>query len=192
VVKEILKYLRQKKKYSQDEVSKILNITRQSYIKYESGEVEPSVESVRKLSALYKVPYSTLIDNDVPLPEKKSAKYEFANHKPLVIASPKTFYNTTIVCTEDFSRALPVEGEIYSHFKREFSDTITNPNIYLYKIITIAENTETNEMMCVYQALYSPFKTFVRPLEMFMSEVDVEKYSECKQKYRFEKVTDFN
>ena len=57
-----------------------------------------------------------------------------------------------------------------------------------YKIIDFAIHSETDEKMVVYKALYDPYKTFVRPYDMFMSEVDQEKYPDAKQKYRFEKV----
>ena len=85
-------------------------------------------------------------------------------------------------------------GQVVQHFKRETVDCTKpeNKNLYLYRVLNIAEHTETKEKLVIYQPLYDNdelgvhFGVYARPYEMFMSEVEHSKYPNIKQKYRFE------
>lgn len=74
-------------------------------------------------------------------------------------------------------REIPKPYEVYKHFKGN-----------IYQIISIALDSETLEQVVVYQQLYSPFQMYVRPLEMFLSKTDKDKYPDAVQEYRFEKL----
>ncbi len=86
------------------------------------------------------------------------------------------------------------QGDIVQHFKRELQDEkalLNNAKLYLYEIIGSARHTENGEELIIYKPLYETECTkgvdfAARPKDMFMSEVDHEKYPNVKQKYRFE------
>lgn len=87
-------------------------------------------------------------------------------------------------------------GDVVQHFKRETvskEELEKDPNKYLYEIIGVSKHTEDGELLMIYKPLYETdcikdADYAARPLDMFMSEVDHEKYPDIKQKYRFELV----
>ena len=77
-------------------------------------------------------------------------------------------------------------GDVVKHFKREFVPDSSSE--YLYRVIAFAQHSETGERLVIYQGIYSPYKVCARPYEMFMSEVDRDKYPGVKQFYIFETI----
>lgn len=69
---------------------------------------------------------------------------------------------------------LKING-VYRNFKGDY-----------YLLTDVATHSETKEKYVVYRGLYGNNELYIRPFDMFFSEVDKEKYPEVKQQYRFE------
>ena len=118
----------------------------------------------------------------------------YCNHHSFIYGTKEDFDNMFDTDESVLFDGRFKKGDIVRHFKRE---TITEYNpglVYLYRIVDIAKHTETGEDMVIYEALYTSEimgvtrgELFARPYDMFISEVDHEKYPDIKQKYRFEK-----
>lgn len=66
-------------------------------------------------------------------------------------------------------------NRVYKHFKGDY-----------YLVEDVAKDSETNKEVVIYRKLYDDGSLWVRDKEMFLSEVDHNKYPNVKQKYRFE------
>lgn len=69
---------------------------------------------------------------------------------------------------------LKIKG-VYKHFKNNY-----------YILEDVATHSETGEKYAVYRQLYGNGELYIRPLDMFLSEVDKNKYPNVKQKFRFQ------
>lgn len=66
-------------------------------------------------------------------------------------------------------------GRVYRHFKGDY-----------YLVEDLAHDSESGVPCVIYRKLYGDGGRWVRPLEMFLSRVDREKYPEVRQEYRFQ------
>ena len=66
----IIKSLREEKRYTQEDLAKLLGITRQTLVKYETQKVNLPADIVKKLSKIFGLSYEAIIDNKMPVEPK--------------------------------------------------------------------------------------------------------------------------
>lgn len=67
------------------------------------------------------------------------------------------------------------KNAIYRHFKGDY-----------YLVEDVATHSETREKYVIYRSLYGENELYIRPMDMFLSKVDREKYPNVEQEYRFQ------
>ena len=65
-IMNILKLLRDRNKFTQEFIAEKLGVSRQSYMRYETGEIELSASQIRILANLYQIEYRNIIDGIMP------------------------------------------------------------------------------------------------------------------------------
>ena len=60
---ESLKNIRKKYKMTQEDIARLLGISRSGYTYYETGKTVPSIEALQKLSVIYNTPVDVIIGN---------------------------------------------------------------------------------------------------------------------------------
>lgn len=93
-MKNKLKELREKRGLSQAEVAQEIGVSRQMYNKYERGDTEPSLNSVKALCTLYAVSYEELLDSGTE--QKSSPTYTIKeSFNNMHVSSPTSEYGAS-------------------------------------------------------------------------------------------------
>lgn len=72
-MKNMIKEYRKAQKITQEEMARLLNVSRQTYINYESGAFEPSFETLIQISKILKTSIDDLLNNEV-YPSRRDVK----------------------------------------------------------------------------------------------------------------------
>lgn len=99
-MKETIKKLREQNNYSQSALAEILCISRQMYVKYENGDVDPPVKIITRLCSLYNVSYDFIIENKLSdeAGKKTETGFSYSDYKAhtLTVASPAPAYGSSV------------------------------------------------------------------------------------------------
>ena len=194
-MKEILKYLRQINSLTQDKIEKKINISRQWYIKFEKGLVQPSSEIVKKLSELYQVSEDFIYKNKVPsikeienqTSEHKTVKYKInKDYGKLALADSGVAVavaEPAVITKEDSKNKITIQG----YFDGKAIQIDTPENIQQsffqgqrFQLIPLYDEKEEERRKAAWKELQSLVGSIKVPDDFDVKE---ELYKALKEKY---------
>ena len=84
----------------------------------------------------------------------------------------------------------PMRQELAQRYKDMIGKTYRHFKGSLYEVIDIAVHSENAGVLVIYKSKKDPALVWARPLDMFLSDVDKEKYPLIRQDKRFVEVNE--
>lgn len=131
---EKLKYFREKKGYTQEDLASELLISRQSISKWENGINEPDLETIKKLCQIFDCSLAELIDDDKQVVSSKEVKVEKKKKKLLFWLIGAFIASVFLIVALVFA----MEKEVVIHMSSDMTKTMGSRYTYLVLILVNA------------------------------------------------------
>ena len=141
----ILKLLRDRNKFTQEFVAEKLGVSRQSYMRYETGEIELSASQIRILSNLYQIEYRNIIDDIMP---EDTVSYMGTNNRDMEKFRQIVLY------------ALQTAGDLVYLTQTDF-----------YKLVYLIHKDFYEQYFVKLTSLYYPEQSLSEGLEIYANEI---------------------
>lgn len=153
-----LKILRIQNRYTQTEVAKASGVSRQAYIKYETGEVEPPLFVLRNLSEFYQVSIEVLTGTDF----SKKNDYVIPEVPLLKVCEPASDVSYGDSMYDFISKA--VESMSLKNLNRLYKKILDMITVSGKKKMTLSEFEKITELFTSQNTLTQDAQEFINTL----------------------------
>ena len=87
LITEIIKKLRNSCNYTQKQVADKLGVDRSTYAYYESGRIKPDIDTIMKLSTIFNVHYTQILESEMQEQFSDFKSYLSSSSKPVNLSS---------------------------------------------------------------------------------------------------------